>query len=122
MERTDHITEFIENRFDRLRKVNRTITNCHVVVSEPHRRQKNGNEYQITISVSIPGKELVAKGRTNPNQGSDLYAAISDAFHALTTQIKSRSKKQVQSPLTLSEAYQLLSRRDQVPNMHTFAG
>lgn len=89
-ERTEHVTEFIENRFQRLKRINGNIIRCNVVISAPHKSQKNGNEYHVTIDVIAPGKEYVGKGRSKPNQGSDLYVAISEAFQTLQTKMKYR--------------------------------
>ena len=87
---TEHLEQFIENRFYRLKKMHNDIVQCHVTVKTPHRSRHSGTPKQVAIVVWMPGKSISAKRMTDPGDGIDLYAAISDAFHALEIQAESR--------------------------------
>ena len=44
--------EKLERYYDR-------ITSCRVVVAQPHRHHKKGNQYDIRIDITVPGAEIV---------------------------------------------------------------
>jgi hypothetical protein len=37
------------------------ITSCHVYIRAPHQSQRQGNLYEVTIEVRVPGEELVVR-------------------------------------------------------------
>jgi ribosomal subunit interface protein len=91
-ERTEHLIEFIEERFERLRKTTGQIIRCSVVVSSPHRSHRHGNAHEVTIALRMPGRELVGHARSNPDGGADLYSAICGGFNSLNRQVSARRR------------------------------
>lgn len=53
------------------------ITSCRVTISEPHRRQQTGNRHEITVSLLVPGAEIVQS-----HEDEDPRVAIREAFDA----------------------------------------
>ena len=92
---TDHLVNYIENKFKRLKKNHSDIVQCSVTVTSPHRQHHRNSPKAVTITVRVPGKTLTAKSTTNPREGKDLYATLSDAFLAIEMQATSRSATKV---------------------------
>ncbi len=66
----------LEHMYDR-------ITKCGVVIAQPHRSQRQGREFQISIVIEVPGGEIV----TNHVRHEDIYVAIADAFRNARRQL-----------------------------------
>ncbi len=66
--------EKLERYYDR-------ITSCRVVVAQPHRHKRTGNQYDIRIDIKVPGAEIVVN-REPPqqHQDEDWQIAVHDAF------------------------------------------
>jgi ribosome-associated translation inhibitor RaiA/cold shock CspA family protein len=79
----DHIQEVAErlNLFDR-------INHCKVVLTLTDKNKQQGKLYNVRINLAVPGKELVVTHQEN----IDLYAAIRDAFDAMTRQLEDYSR------------------------------
>ncbi|MBN2341469.1 MAG: HPF/RaiA family ribosome-associated protein [Deltaproteobacteria bacterium] len=92
---TAHMVQFIENKFKRLKKMNPKIIQCSVVIRTPHQKLTTGNQTQVSITLQVPGKELISKKTTAPHEGMDLYSAVSDGFFALESQLKAMRPKRV---------------------------
>lgn len=90
----DHVIDFIEKRYDRLRKKKADLISCHVVVDNPHRSQRSGNDYRVSIDLSVPGREFVARSRGGDGDGSvDIFQAVTEAFTALEHQLLSGKRR-----------------------------
>ena len=87
---TGHLEEFIENRFFRLKRLHPDIIQCKVTVTTPHRSRRSGSPKEVASNVRVPGKTLTARRQTASLDGTDLYGAINEAFHALEIQAESR--------------------------------
>ena len=87
---TDHLEQFIQNRFNRLQKFHPEIQHCNVAITTPHNAQQMGTPKQVRINIRVPGKTISARRVTSPGNGMDLYSAVSDAFLALEIQAESR--------------------------------
>ena len=95
---TDHLVEFIESRFKRLKKLHEEITHCTVTVKTPHRSHMANRGVapkEVTVNIHIPGKFLTAKRTTKPEEGLDLYGAISDSFAALTREAAPKNQGRI---------------------------
>lgn len=107
MEKTDLTTQAVEERFNKIRQISSNIIRCHVVISVPHRRHRLGNDYQVKISLVVPGHELIGQSRNKRGNG-DLYCAISDAFTSISSQLKGISSAHSQKAVSNKEYYTLL--------------
>jgi ribosome-associated translation inhibitor RaiA len=58
------------------------ITSCHVTVSVPHRRHRQGQVYQIRVRMAVPGDEVIVdRDHVGDPAHADAYVAVGDAFH-----------------------------------------
>ncbi len=89
---TDAIQNAIRERADKLERICDRIIRCDVVVEIPHQRQQKGVLYNVKISISVPGSEIVVK--KEPHE--DLYAAINRAFESAARQIQKFISRQRQ--------------------------
>ncbi len=66
-----------------LRRYYPRIMGCRVTVEAPHRHQRKGRLYDVTVDVTVPGGEIVAGRSSSLDQThDDLLVAIRDAFDA----------------------------------------
>lgn len=59
------------------------IVSCRVVVEMPHKHQHQGKEFNVRISVGVPGREIVV----NRDKDEDVYVALRNAFDAAKRQL-----------------------------------
>src|SRR5687768_9957382 len=99
------IEEHLRERAAKLGKFCGRITSCRVIVEAPHRHSQKGKEFEVSIEISVPGRDIVINHvpkRTNADKltrleregrrenhrlskhdaHEDLYVAIRDAFNA----------------------------------------
>lgn len=71
----------IREHMDRLERFHKRITGCHVIVEAPAGHRRHGAPYDITIDLTVPGKEVaVRSGHPEREAHTDVYVAIRDAF------------------------------------------
>lgn len=76
-ERSASVEASVERWLARLEHVHPKIQRVMVHVSQPHRSQRHGREFQINVIVEIPNHTIpVSQGN------EDIYLALSDAFRA----------------------------------------
>lgn len=89
MDRIDWIDELIRKKSAKLQQYDHSITNCRVTVSVPHKHHHKGNICRVTIQISVPGKEIYAKGAVAEHAlNEDIYLALKDAFAAATRELE----------------------------------
>lgn len=95
VEPNDDIKALVTEKAEQLETFYDGITSCHVYIRAPHRSQRTGNLYEVTIEVRVPGDELVV--RHNQNDAAEhehLAVAVRDAFASMATELK-RWKDQI---------------------------
>lgn len=65
------------------------ILNVRVVVEVPQKHKLQGKLFNVRLSVSVPGRELIVNHRLY----EDLYIGIRDAFNAMYKQLESYREK-----------------------------
>jgi ribosome-associated translation inhibitor RaiA len=71
------------------------ITGCAVVVEAPHRHHLHGNHFQVRISLTVPGGEIVVNREPARRDASrDLGAAIQRAFEAARRRLEEHVRRQ----------------------------
>ncbi|MEY3005212.1 MAG: hypothetical protein RLZZ491_2388 [Pseudomonadota bacterium] len=91
---TDEIKDLIHEKAAHLGKMCSAITSCHVHVRAPHRSQRHGNLYEVTIEVHVPGKALVVHHRQkDAARHEHLRVAIRDAFADMSAELKAWNLK-----------------------------
>jgi len=79
----------IRSRVEKLEQMFSSITSCRVVIEAPHHHQQKGNSFRVSIDLTIPHGELIARSSDGPAH-QDVYIAVRDAFDALGRQLRSR--------------------------------
>lgn len=87
---SDAVETVIRERVAKLERYADCIISCHVIVREPTQRHQQGNQFNITIDLTLPGAELaVGHGdRGDSHSNENMYIAIRDAFQAMERQVK----------------------------------
>lgn len=89
MDPIPHVTKRINHRIERLEQFFDRITKCHVVVEAPHQRHRKGNQYEVRLDVTIPGRELSIDRRPGDDHAhTDVLVAVRDAFDAMERQLR----------------------------------
>jgi ribosome-associated translation inhibitor RaiA len=89
MERDEQITELVKEKCNKLDRLSSEIIQCHVTVAMPHRSHRTGNFYDITIDVSLPGKEIVFTHESQDEiENKDFRHVLKVAFDAVYRQIE----------------------------------
>ncbi len=108
---SDAIKELIEERVAWLERYYDRIISCGVVVEEPHRRHRQGNQYQVRIDLTVPGVELVSKHEPpdhpdDPARNWDLATTIRHTFDIARRRLEEyvrRQRNEVKSHDTVAE-------------------
>jgi ribosome-associated translation inhibitor RaiA len=78
----------------RLDRYSGQIVGCQVTVEAPHRRQHQGNLYDVKIEITVPDREI-AIHRAQPAHPSheDPYVALRDAFRAARRRLQDYERR-----------------------------
>lgn len=89
MERSDAVEADIRKHVESLEHVCDRITSCHVTLTLPHRHQRKGKLFEVTLRVAVPHRELVASRhpREDPTH-ADAHIAVRDAFKAMRRELE----------------------------------
>lgn len=78
------LEQHIHEKFKKLERMFDHITHCQVIVDLPHKHQQQGRHFEITISLGVPGHDIVVRQAHD----EDPYVALRDAFDASTRQLE----------------------------------
>ena len=76
----------LEQFFDR-------ITACRVTIECQHHRHRQGNLFEVSIDLVVPGREIVvgrSEGASHAHE--DAHVAVRDAFDALRRQLEDHAR------------------------------
>lgn len=73
------VTEHVNRRAAKLETYSDRLMTCHVVVEQPHRHSRHGQNFHVRIAMHMPGKELIVS-KTSPDSTLDLHVTIDEAF------------------------------------------
>jgi len=82
--------ELIREKASKLDRFYDQIIGCRVRVDIPHRSQKSGTVYNVSINITVPGGELIVT--KEPDE--DLHAAIVSSFETAQRRVKEYAEKQ----------------------------
>jgi len=90
METSPALEARIRQRAGELEQYCDRITACHVTVEAQHkRRHHQGNLFQVSIDLVVPGQEIAASsGRDLDHAHEDAHVAVRDAFDALRRRLE----------------------------------
>ncbi|MBD3671667.1 MAG: ribosome-associated translation inhibitor RaiA [Gammaproteobacteria bacterium] len=100
IEVTSAIENTIRDKIGKLDRYHDSIIGCRVTIDTPHRHKHKGRMHNLSIDVTIPGKEIVVKHEGN----EDLYVSIRDAYEAAKRQLieyaaKQRAEQKSRAPM-----------------------
>ncbi|MGI9404793.1 MAG: HPF/RaiA family ribosome-associated protein [Hyphomicrobiaceae bacterium] len=94
METSPALKQRILERIERLEQFHPRITACKVAVNIPHRHQTQGNIFEVTLVVLIPGHDIVVNRSSPDNQAhEDPYVVVRDAFDEAERQLEDIARK-----------------------------
>ncbi len=74
----------IRDRVQKLDTLFEHVISCQVAVEMPHRHQQQGEQFNVRISLDVPGHKIIV----NRDHHEDVYAALRDAFDAARQQLE----------------------------------
>lgn len=79
----------IREKAAKLEQFHPNMTGCRVVVDKPHNHSQQGEQFAVTVDVSVPGANLVV----NHVRNEDANIAVRDAFLAARRQVEDHVKR-----------------------------
>ncbi|MGE0737005.1 MAG: HPF/RaiA family ribosome-associated protein [Alphaproteobacteria bacterium] len=84
----------IEERVAGLERFIDPIMSCRVVVHAPHRHQRKGGIYHVSIDLKVPGHEIAVNRDPPEHQAhEDAYVAVRDAFDAVERRLEDVARR-----------------------------
>lgn len=78
----------IRRRAAKLERFAADIVSCRVTVEAPHKHQRHGRLYRVSIDIRLPGNEIVVnRDPAGHHAHEDVYVAIRDTFKAARRQL-----------------------------------
>ena len=95
MDRSAEVEQLINEKAKKLERVFDRITKVRVTVEMPHKQHKQGNNYQVSVDLSVPEKEIVVTRDTNGNSSTpeSIFKAVKEAFEATRRQLEDYARK-----------------------------
>lgn len=93
LERDQQITELIKQKAEKLDRLCPDVIQCHVTVAIPHRSRRTGNLFDVTIDISLPGKEVAVSHESQDEiENKDIRHVLKVAFDAAYRQVEDYSR------------------------------
>ncbi len=83
VDRSEAVEASVQRWVARLEAMYDRITKCGAVISMPHKRQRHGYEFSVSVVLEVPRGEIVVTHIRH----EDIYVAIADAFRAARRQL-----------------------------------
>lgn len=84
----------IHTQAEKLERLHGRMMSCRVVVRAPHRHQRKGKLYHVSIDAKVPGTEIAVNRDPGAHHAhEDVYVAIRDAFHALARRLEDTARE-----------------------------
>jgi ribosomal subunit interface protein len=101
---TRAIENSIKQKIKKLDRLHDQIIGCRVTIDTPHRHKHKGRQYNLSIDMTVPGKEIVVKHESH----EDLYVSIREAFEAAKRQLVEYSAKRKAEPKSRTGAEEFI--------------
>lgn len=89
LDRSPALEAEVRGHAERLDKFYDRIMSCRIVIEKRHKHHRRGNQFHISVDVTVPGSELVASREPDENHAySDVHVAIRDAFDSMRRQLE----------------------------------
>jgi ribosomal subunit interface protein len=81
MEPSPAVEARVREHIAHMERFHPSITGCHVIIEAPPAHRRNGAPFDVTLDLTIPGKELALRtGHAERETHTDVYVALRDAF------------------------------------------
>ena len=95
LDHSDAIEARIREKAATLDRFAQHMIGLHVTVDAPHGKHHKGTLYSVRLDLRTPNSELaVSRSHRHDHAHEDVYAAIRDAFDALTRQLEDHLRRQ----------------------------
>ena len=89
LEPSEAVEARVRKHVDKLERYFNEIISCRVTLDAAHKHHQQGNIFQVTVDVRLPGGENVASRHPDDQHAhEDAYVALRDAFEAVRRQLK----------------------------------
>ncbi len=83
MDSSPSVEAAVAKEVEHLERIHPSVRACQVVIEAPHRHQRLGRHFHVSIRLAVPGAEVVASRDPGLDAGhEDVYLAVRDAFRA----------------------------------------
>jgi ribosomal subunit interface protein len=86
----EQIEELIRDKASKLDRIYDQLIGCRVKIDKPHRSQRNGMTYNVSIDLTVPGGEVIVKRESD----QDLRVAIVNSFETAQRRLKEYAERQ----------------------------
>ena len=94
IERSEAVEARIRDWVEKLERTFDRIVRCEVVVDDPHKHHRKGNQFDVRVRLTVPGQEIVSSHHQGDNGAhEDVYVAVRDAFLATKRQLEDYVRK-----------------------------
>lgn len=94
MESSQAVEAHIRDRIAELEKYHPRIVGCDVVVAAPGRKQINAREFDIRLTVRVPGPDVhVSRSFGRSTASEDVSLAVHQVFDAARRELKEQGRK-----------------------------
>jgi len=94
MDASDAVEADVKAKAEKLERYFDRIVGCDVVIEAPHRHHRKGKLYDVRMTISVPGDDIVVNhSKPHSHAHEDVYVAIRDAFNAAYRQLEDHARK-----------------------------
>ena len=94
MEPSETVKSMIHEKAAKLERFYDRIVSCQVVIEAPNKAHRFGSQYQVRITMTVPGGEIVVnRDPAESAEFKDLTLALRDAFDAARRQIEDYARR-----------------------------
>jgi len=94
MDHSDAIEADVRRQAEKLERRFGRIMSCRVVVEAPHRHNRKGRLYRVSVDLKIPGHEIAVTNAGPENHAhEDMHVAIRDVFDAARRRLQDFARK-----------------------------
>jgi len=95
MEPSETVETMIHEKATKLDRFYDRIMSCRVVIEAPHKAHRFGTQYQVRLTIGVPGGEIVVnRDPAEPAEFKELPLALRDAFDAARRQLEDYARRQ----------------------------
>lgn len=95
LDRSEALEGRIHEQVGKLGRFYPGINSCRVMVEKRHQHHRQGQHFHVTVTVKIPGHELVSGRQSDADQAhTDAHVAMRDAFKAMRRQLDELAHQQ----------------------------